>query len=818
MLSQTWSDIRYAVRTLRRSPGFTLAAVVPIALGVGINTGIFSILEGAVLRPLPTPESNALVSIYQTLNREVRRYISGSRSMLSFPEYEVYRDRSRTLSGVMAYSRPWAMTLGGDVPQEIEGQLVTCNYFDVLRVKPALGLGFTPANCDVRGIDPPVVLGHDLWVSRFGSDPEIVGTSVVLNRQPLTVVGIAPRGFHGTWVVKVAFFTPVSALNALRPDQPDYRAANQSWLSLIGRRAEGIAIDQVRAELGVIARQIDLAEPGRATTLSIDRATILGLPEARREVLTGAMVVLAAFGLVLLIACANVANLLLARAAGRSQEIVLRLALGASRTRVIRQLLTESVMLAAIGGAAGFVLAWWSFQVLLTLILSSLPGMIPPLSVTATPNLTVLAFSIGITMVTGVLFGLAPAVHASRPDVHSAIKQATGGSAWRGGWLRGSLVTVQVAVCMTLLISASLLLRALYAAQTIEPGFDYRNVAVVSFDLPGSGYDAQKALGFQREMMERVRAIPGVESVAQVIKTPLSPGRMGMMFHLPGDAQWHEVDFNAVSPEYFALLRIPIVRGRTFTPGDLNDGSRAGIVTEATARRYWPNADPIGQTMMLGVGPGEEAPVEIVGVTSDVQIGRVAEVESSYLYRPATPRGQAGMKLVVRSRNPFTALAPAIRSAGREIDSALALRVTPLEDNLDYWRSVARLVAGLSGSLSALALILCSVGVYGVISYVVSRRMREVGIRMMLGATAREVQRMMLRQTMRPVLIGMAIGMAAAAGISRVLQGVLFGVDPVDPLAFIAAAAFLTAVAGVAGLIPARRAMSLDPAATLRCE
>ncbi len=818
MLSNLSGDIRYAVRTLRRNPGFTLAAVAPIALGIGINTGIFSILEGVALRPLPAPASAELVSIYQQLRGVRGRYINGSPSMLSVPEYQRYRDGAQTLSGIMAYSRSWSVTLDGDSPQEVEGQLVTCNYFDVLQVRPAIGTGFTTANCDARRVQQAVVLSHDLWAGAFARDPDILRRTVTLNRQPFAVVGVAPEGFHGTEVVKARFFATTSSLKALRRDQRDYLDANTSWLSVVGRRNRNVGIEEVRAELAVIAKVIDEEQPGRTTTPIVQQATSLSLPEARRDVLGATTVILAAFGFVLLIACANVANLLLARAAGRTKEIAVRLAVGASRARLIQQLLTESMIIALVGGCGGVLLAWWSFQGLLILILSSAPDMIPALAIDARPDITVMWFAISVTVATGVVFGLVPALQASKPDVQAAIKQDSGGSGRRTGWLRGSLMSLQVAVCMTLLISAGLLLRGLYAAQTVEPGFDYRNVTVVSFDLPGAGYDDQKALAFQRQAMERLKGVPNVESVAQAARTPLRPGRTGAMFHLPAQDQWHEVDLNSVSPEYFSLIGIPIVRGRDFEARDLDDAARVAIITEATARRYWPGRDPLGQMVVLGFGQNQEVALEVVGVTSDAQVNRVAQSESSYFYLPATPRSQAGLSLLVRSRAPLAAIVPEIRASLRQLDPALALRVNPLEENLDFWRTVSRLSAGLSGSLSVLALLLSSVGVYGVVSYVVSRRLREVGIRMMLGATRRDVRGLILRQTMRPVAIGMVIGIATAAAVSRVLESVLFGISPFDPTAFIGAVLFLTIVSAAASLAPARRAMRVDPLATLRYE
>ncbi len=818
MRSNLWNDIRYAVRTFRRNPGFTAAAIVPIALGIGINTGIFSILDGLALRPLPAPAANELVSIHQQLRGVPHRNSDGTDSMFSAPEYRTFRDRTHTLSGLMGYSRPWRVTLGGESPQEVEGALVTCNYFDVMRLRPALGPGFTAANCDAADAAPAVILGHDLWTRTFAADPDIIRKIVTLNRRSFAVVGIAPEGFEGIDLSRVTFFAPISTQYALGPNADFYRDANTSWLSLVGRRQPEAGIAQVRAELGVIAKQIDQQQPGRTTMVMVAEATSLSGPEARRSILSMAAVVLTAFGLVLLIACANVANLLLARAAGRTKEIAVRLSVGASRGRLIQQLLTESVILALTGGALGSVLAVWSFQGLLAAVLSSLPGSIPPLRIDPHPNLGVFGFAASLTIATGLVFGLAPALRTSKQDLQSALKQDSAGSGRRtSGRLRGVLVGVQVVVCTVLLISAGLLMRGLHVALTVEPGFDYRDVTVVSFDLDGAGYDDVKAGAFQRQLLERVGGLPGVDGVAQVGLTPLSPTRRRSMFRLPGQ-ELHPIDLNDVSPGYFSLIEIPILRGRTFRAEELSDASRAVIVTEATARRYWPGRDPIGQTLIRRVSPNQQVALEVVGVAKDAQVSSVGETDSSYVYVPVTPRAQSRLSLMVRSRIPIAALAAGIRASVRELDSDLLVRVNRLEENLDIWRSLSRLVASLAGSLGALALVLASVGVYGVVSYVVSRRLREVGIRMMLGATSRDVQAMILRQTLRPVAIGVAIGMGAAAAASQMLTSVLFGVSRFDPIAFIAAPLCLVAVAAAASLLPARRATRVDPMTTLRYE
>lgn len=811
VFEQFAQDVKYAVRTLLRNPGFTAAAIAPIALGIGVNTGIVSILDSIALQSLRVPYGAELISLNQRI-RGIQRHINGAPSMFSVPEYQTYRDRAQTLSGLMGYSRPWNVTLGGQMPRQVEGELVTCNYFDVLQLKPVIGAGFTTANCEAPRGPAPVVLSHDLWTTVFGADPGILSKNVTLNRQPFAVVGVAPKRFHGVGLVRSTFFAPVSTLATLRADQKNHLDPNVSWLSLVGRRKADVALEQVRAEMAVIARHIDQQQPGRTTTVAADHATVLSLPQARRDILRVATVILAAFGLVLLIASANVANLMLARAAGRTKEIAVRLSVGATRRRLIRQLLTESLIIALIGGAAGSLLAWWSFQALLVVIVSSLPGVVPMPNVDVQPSMMLLWFALGLTVTTAVAFGLVPALQASKPDVQSALKLDSASSARKtGGWLGGTLIAAQVAVCTLLLISASLLVRALYAAHVVEPGFDYHNVTTMSFDLRGARYDETNAQTFQQQLRERVVALPGVIAVAQVDRTPLSPGRTGTMMRLPGLQQSHEIDLATVSPDYFDLIGIPIVRGRTFTATELTETSHAIVVTEATARRYWPTQDPVGQTILMYDSPKKEIPRHVVGVAKDAQVARIAEIESSYAYLPAGPQSQRGLSLLVRSQEDFAAVAPRLRAVAGEVDADLVVRIVPLEENLDFWRSLSRLIASISGSLSVLALVLALVGVYGVVSYVVGRRLREVGIRVMLGASAHEIRVMILRQTLRPVVVGLAIGIVAAAVATQILKSVLFGVSALDPIAFAAAPLFLLGVATAASLPSIRRAARLDP-------
>jgi predicted permease len=821
-----WSDLRYAARSLRRSPGFTAAAIVTIALGIGINAGVFTVLNGVLFRDLSAPDAHELVSIFQTVEGVQDDAISGTGTFTT-SEYRAYRDRAQTLSGVLAFSNARGeTTLGGDAPQQVYGAIVSCNFFEVRGQPPALGRGLSAQDCE-PGANPVVVLGRELWSTRFAAAPEIVGSTVELNRQLFTVVGVVSEGTDGGGLLRIGYFAPLSAESLLSPNESRYENDKFRWLYLIGRRSERAGTDQVRAELGVIAAQLDQLEPGRSTKLTIERARPMTVPPDRRGAATGAAAVLmTAFGFILLIACANVANLLFARGSARSQEIAIRLSLGASRARVVRQLLTESTLISLAGGVLGAVVALWSFQALVAL---ALPALVPPeLSFSfawdLSPDLRVLSFATVLTFVTGILFGLAPALHVSKLDLNAVIKQDTAGagSSGRGGRLRGTLVGVQVALCMALMLPAGLLVRGLYATYTIDPGFDYGDVAYVQLDPPG--YEPEEAAALRQRLMDEIEALPGVAAAAYAMRAPLTGDDAAVAIRLPDESEneSRQAQLNSVRSGYFSVLGLPIVRGRTFTEAEIANaereaGTRPVIVSQTTARNLWREDDPIGRTLLRPEGSdrtrARAITLQVVGVAADAQLTALGEIDPYYVYEPG-----GASALLVKSRIGPAATASSIRAIVRTLDPALVVRVIPLEANLRWWRGISGTVTTLAAGLGVLALVLASVGIYGVVSYAVTRRYREIGIRMALGATARNVLGMILRQSMRPVVVGAVIGVAAASALSGILSSVLFGVSPVDPVGLGGAALLVLGVALAAGVMAVRGATRGDPTAVLRHE
>ena len=824
-LEQFAQDLRYGARSLAKNPGFTLVAVFAVALGIGVNAGIFSVLNGVALKLLPVPAADQIVSIDELFSGKVHRNVHGEPGLFSYSEYKTYRDNNRVFSGLLAYA-PFIgdVPLGGETPKPLMGASTSCNFFDVLQEHPVLGRPFLETDCSAPGANPVAVVSDELWRIQFAADPNILGKTISLNRTKFTVIGVAASGFRGLDPWPSQFWVPLTMQQALEPGRDLLPEDNTGWLAILGRIRPGLALDEVRANLTVIAATLDQQYPERITNLVIHRATFLGRSEERSVAFGIGGIVLAAVGLVLLLACANVANLLLARASARQKEITIRRSIGGSRSRIVRQLLTESLLIAFLGGTLGSLIVFWSLGGIAHYLLSHLPREVPALMWDVRPDLHVWGYSLLLTAVTGIVFGLAPALHATRQDLSSALKGdtalfgKTANGRARGSKLRATLVGVQAAVCMVLLIAAGLLMRGLYTAQVADPGFDMQGIVQARFDLSSAqGYNPHRAQAFHRELIARIKSIPGVDQVAQARVAPLGDQFLGTEFTLTGETDPRQIEFNVVSPGFFSMLGMPIVRGRTFTDAETKTDTGVLVVTESTARQLWPGKDPIGQTLR----DDEKKQYQVIGVVRDSQASHFGHSDGTFVYMPAGPNEQLTAQILIRTANTAATAAPtinSIREAARVTDPDLIVDVSNLEENLEIWRAPSRIVAALSGVLGALALLLAAIGVHGVVSYSVSQRLHEIGIRLALGANHRDVLNLVLRQAMRPVVIGGLIGIAAAAAVSQVLAGVLYGIGTHDPYAFIGVPIFLLAVAFLSSYLPARRASHLDPTTALRHE
>ena len=819
-------DIRYGLRMLRKSPGFTAIAVLTLALGIGANTAIFTILNSVALRLLPVPHADQLVTIGQDVRStkgSIHRSVHDDATFVSYSEYKTYAKENRVLSGLLAYSAFTETTLVRDKPAPIMGTLTSCNYFDVLEIRPERGRFFVDSDCAAPGESAVAVLSDAAWHSTFAGDPAIIGKSITLNRTSFRVIGIAPPGFDGTVAVGSAFWAPVTMVKAFRPTY-DYLGDNyMSWLAMIGRLTPGVSTQQAAANLKVIASGMNSLQKGRITTVTLGRATSVSMPSLRSILLLIGGLIMAAVGLVLLLACANIANLLLARAVGRRKEIAVRLTVGASRGRLIRQLLTESLPLAFIGGAAGALASMWSIAAIFHLAMAHLP--IDP-GITFTPHITsdfrTWFYAFALSVITACFFGLAPALRASRVDLTLAMKE-DGAHSQTGttsaGRLRNFLVGLQVAACMLLLLASGLLLHGLYRAQTVNPGFEMNNIEAVAFDLSGAGYTPQRATVFQQQLQNRLAALPGVNEIVHATSIPLGNSHDDTGFSTLDKSKDYQVEYNHVSANFFHVLGIPILRGRTFTDDEERSGARVVILSQSTARRFFPAKNPLGQTV-LGGDPysGKWVSWQVIGVVADAQVANLGDSSKPYVYETDGPAQQQDSKVMVHTAMADPAIGKQIDSIAGVLDPELSLTIGPLSGALEFWRAPARVVSVLSIILGTIALLLASIGIYGMVSYGVSRRVREIGIRIALGADNRDVMWLVVRQAMFPVLAGVIMGMLLCAAISTIFSAILFGVSPLDPGAFVSMPVFLLAVALLASYIPARRAMKVDPMVALRYE
>ncbi len=819
-------DLRYALRMLRRSPGFTAVAVLSLALGIGVNTSIFAFIHAILLRPLPVAEPARLVAVY---HRNVRQ---GWLSSSSYPDYEHYRDHSEVFSGMLAYLRVPMMLRRGELAERVSGELVSADYFSMLGLRAALGRTFAPEEGRAAGASPVVVLSHDLWQRRLGGDPGVVGRTVTIARHAFTVIGVAPRGFRGLvldWGKPPELWVPVTMYREAVPALADIDVLHlwgmHSFL-ILGRLRPGVTFERAQAAMATLAARATperdrgfKRESGYTAELSSAQQARFW-PAYRGSVVLFLTMLAAVVGVVLLIACFNLANLLLARAARRQREIAVRLSLGAGRGRLVRQFLTESFLLSLVGGVAGLAVAAWT-----TGFLASFhdPFKIP-LSLDTGLDAPVIGFALLLAVLTGALFGVLPALQAPRVNLTSALKVETAGGGPRRLALRSGLVVAQVALSVVLLVGAGLFVRTLRNATLADPTLDPGNVLLARLDPLTQGYDEARVKSFYPRLLERIQALPGVRSAALVWIVPLGGMRGGTDIvtesrERPGEKQTTQVDYNVISPDYFATVGLPVLRGRAFTDRDREGALPVAIVNEQLARRFWPREDPMGKRFRLTGRGSQEVEVEVVGVVRDGRFRNFRQPIRPCFYLSLWQHSRGEMSLEVRAAGDPALLIAAVRAEVRALDKDLLLpEILTLKSHRDLGLSQERLTAALLGGLGLLALALVAIGTYGVISFSVAQRTREIGIRLALGARTSEVLRMVLRQGLAPVLAGLGIGLAAALALGCFIASLLYEVRPADPLTLAVTGSVLIAVALVACLLPARRASKVDPVEALRYE
>jgi putative ABC transport system permease protein len=816
-----WQDLRYGVRTILKSPGFAFVAVLALALGIGANTAIFSVVNSVLLRALPYEGSERIVTLY-TGNGSA----AAPRGPLSYRDLLDYRTQAQTLEYVAGYQGVGTvMSVGaGDEPERVRGTEVMADLFPLLGARAARGRVFTREE-DVEGGPPVIVISDGLWRRRFGADPSVVGREVRLGLagRVVNVVGVMPPGFKfpPNSTQTIDYYTPFVTQN-LRSDPDSMNNRGAVFIDTLAKLKPGIAFEQAAAEIDAIAGRLEAQYP---ETDARRRARIVALREDLvGQVRPALLVLLAAVGLVLLIACANVANLLLARAASRGREMAIRTALGATRGRVIRQLLTESMLLSLAGGAAGLLLAVWSVD----LIVKLSPGGVPRLAETSL-DARVFLFTLAVSVLTGVLFGLAPALQASKTDLSVSLKEGGRGGTEgaRRTRLRAALVIAEVALSLVLLVGAGLLIKSFRQLVSTDPGYSPERVLALTIALNTKKFaDDDSRAAYFREAVERIGALPGVEAAGVTRLLPLGNNDIFNSFNIAGRPPFAPGSRNdarsyTVSPEYFRALNIPLRRGRAFAESDAKRSPPVVIVNESLARKYFTGAEPLGQQLVLDGPDGRPLPPrEIVGVVGNVRFEGLNGEEVAEYYIPFQQSPAPTMEVVVRSKGPdAAALAPAVRGALKDVDPNMLIWETRTMDEL-VGRSVApqRFNVALLGLFAALALMLAAVGIYGVMSYTVTQRTHEIGIRMALGARGRDVLRMVVRQGMLLTLLGLAVGLVGALALTRLMSSLLYGVSATDPLVFAAVSLLLAGVALLSCYVPARRATKVDPMVALRYE
>jgi putative ABC transport system permease protein len=802
-------DTRYALRTLRKNPGFTAVAVLTLALGIGANTAIFSVVYAVLLKPLPFTNPDQLVTAFQA-NKQQGVAETGC-SYLNFEEWRAQNHVFSEMAGNLAHQ----LTLTGRVePTVVNTSVVTPEFFALLDVKPLAGRIFSSQDGN-QGAPPVVLVSEDLWRGRFGADPKIIGTSINLDQRPFTVIGIIPGAFH------TPFFTTKQEVWIPLVQDPVFSTRmpqrGSHLLPVIGRLKPGVSVAQAQAEMDAISGRLAAEFPAENKGWTVRLVPLQ--KEIVGDVRTALLVLLGAVGLVLLIACANIANLLLTRATSRSKEIAVRTALGAGRARIIRQLLSETAVLGLLGGAVGIALAYWGVKALSSLLPSSLPQMNP-----IRVDYFVLGFALLLSAIAGVAFGLVPAMFAANADVQSSLRESvrTGESRIRRR-ARSFLAAGEISLALVLLVAAGLLLRSFSKLMSVSPGFHVQHIVKADISLPQFQYSKpQQWTAFSNELLARIQSDPGLQDSAIAVPRPIADLRVTLPFDIVGSppvSASRTTSYVSISPGYFHVMSIPLLSGRLFDQRDIMSSPSVTIISKTMAQRNFPNQDPLGKQIIFGFPPSPGAIHEIVGIVGDVRDDSLGQDPRPMVYVPYTQAPFWGANVVVKSTLSPSSVAATIRQEVQKMDKDLPVTdVAMMSDALEASVAQPRFRTFLLGLFAAMALVLAATGIFGVISYSVSRRTNEIGIRVALGASRSTILRMILRETLTLTFVGMAVGIPCALAASRLLGHMLFGVSANDPATLAVVALVLAVVASLAGFVPARRAMRVDPIVALRYE
>ncbi|MGC1416320.1 MAG: ABC transporter permease [Candidatus Acidiferrum sp.] len=807
-----FQDVHYALRMLRKNPGFTAVAILTLALGIGANTAIFSVVYAVLLKPLPFTNPEQLFTAFQA-NKQRGIAETGC----SYPNFEEWRAQNQVFSemaGILAHQ----LTLTGrGEPSVVNTSVVTPELFALLDVKPLAGRIFSRQD-GKQGAPPVVLVSEELWRGRFGADPKIIGTSIDLDKRPFTVIGIIPAAFHTPFFnTKQEVWIPLAQDPVFSTFMPE---RGVHLLPVLVRLKAGVSLAQAQAEMDAISGRLSAEFPAENTGWTVRLVPLQ--KEIVGDVRTELLVLLGAVALVLLIACANIANLLLTRATSRSKEIAVRNALGAGRARIIRQLLSETAVLGLLGGAVGVALAYWGVNALQTLLPSSLPQMNP-----IRVDYFVLGLALLLSTVAGVTFGLVPAMSAANADIQTALREGTrSGESRNRRRARSFLAVAEISLAMVLLVTAGLLLRSFARLTSVSPGFDAQHIVKADISLPQFKYSTpQQWTAFSEELLARIQSDPGLQDTAVVVPRPIADINVKLPFDIVGNPPSSKgasrtASYVSVSPDYFRVMEIPLLAGRAFNQHDVSSAPRVSIISEAMARLYFPNQDPLGREITFGFPQGSAGKThEIVGIVGDVRDESLGKNPGPMMYVPFDQEPLWGANLVVKSTLSTSSVAAAIRQEVQKIDKDLPVTdVARMPDVIQASVAAPRFRTFLLGLFAGMALVLAATGIFGVISYSVSRRTNEIGIRVALGASSKTILGMILRETLLLTFAGLAVGLPCALAASRLLGHMLFNVSANDPATLVAVAFCLVGVAGMAGYIPARRAMRVDPMVALRYE